>query len=207
MSIINQMSDQALLALVVGTNVAENLLEESRSLSNLLCASSYSDDCHLLSEPSLASGWSDARLKLNAARELVKRGLEEGMQGRDCFATPDAVRDYLRTAIAPLPHEVFYVLYLDAQHRLIASREEFRGTLTQTPVYPREIVKRALAYNTCSSVILAHNHPSGVSEPSQADRHLTQQLKSSLALVDIRVLDHFIVAGPRVSSMAELGLI
>lgn len=208
MPTVTQMSDQALLALVVGSpNVAENLLEENRSLTNLLCASSYSDECYRVAEPAIPSGWSDAHLKLNAARELVRRGLEEGLQARDCFSSPGAVRDYLRTAIAPLQHEVFYVLYLDTQHRLIAAREEFRGTLTQTPVYPREIVKRALSYNTCSCVVLAHNHPSCVGEPSHADKVLTQQLKSALALVDIRVLDHFIVAGPRVTSMAELGLI
>lgn len=209
MPTVAQMSDQALLALVVGSpTIADNLLEENRSLYDLFCASSYLDDCrpNAVAEPSVPSGWSESRQKLNAARELVRRGLEEGLQGRDCFSSPNAVRDYLRTTLAPLPHEVFYVLYLDTQHGLIASREEFRGTLSQTPVYPREIVKRAIGYDA-AAVLLAHNHPSGAAEPSHADRGLTQQLKSALALVDIRVLDHFIVAGNRITSMAELGLI
>ena len=105
-----------------------------------------------------------------------------------------------------LPHEVFVAMFLDAQNRVIETEELFRGTLTQTSVYPREVVKRALHYNA-GAVILAHNHPSGVAEPSHADETLTQALKQALALVDIRVLDHFIVAGSSVLSFAERGLL
>ena len=121
-------------------------------------------------------------------------------------ASPDAVRDYLKLSLASLPYEVFMALFLDSQNRLLAACELFRGTLSQTSVYPREVVKSALAHNA-AGVILAHNHPSGVAEPSRADELLTSSLKQALALVDIRTLDHLIVAGPRVVSFAERGLI
>jgi DNA repair protein RadC len=126
-----------------------------------------------------------------AARELVRRALAETMRERDMLASPAAVRDYLRIMLAQRDHEVFMVLFLDAQNRVIAPEEMFRGTLTQTSVYPREVVKRALSLNA-AAVILAHNHPSGVAEPSRADEFLTQSLRSALALVDIRVLDHIV---------------
>jgi DNA repair protein RadC len=116
------------------------------------------------------------------------------------------VRDYLRIALGGREQEVFVVLLLDAQHRVIACEELFRGTLTQTSVYPREVVKCSLKHNA-AAVIFAHNHPSGVAEPSHADEILTRSLKSALALVDIQVLDHFIVAGPRTMSFAERGLL
>jgi DNA repair protein RadC len=122
------------------------------------------------------------------------------------MTSPQAVRDYLKLKIAELPHEVFVVLFLDSQHRLIACEELFRGTLAQTSVYPREVVKAALAHNA-AAVIFAHNHPSGVAEPSRADELLTQSLKQALALVDIRTLDHFVVAGTNVISFSERGLI
>ena len=109
------------------------------------------------------------------------------------LASPAAVRDYLRIMLAQRDHEVFMVLFLDAQNRVIAPEEMFRGTLTQTSVYPREVVKRALSLNA-AAVILAHNHLSGVAEPSRADEFLTQSLRSALALVDIRVLDHIVIA-------------
>jgi DNA repair protein RadC len=112
----------------------------------------------------------------------------------------------LRLSLAALPHETFVVLFLDSQHRLLAADELFRGTLAQTSVYPREIVKAALSHNA-AAVIFAHNHPSGVAEPSRADELLTQSLKQALALVDIRTLDHFVVAGSRVVSFAERGLL
>lgn len=124
----------------------------------------------------------------------------------DSFDSPQMVRDYLRLRFGALEYEAFTVLFLDAQHRLIAAEEMFRGTLTQTAVYPREIVKRALVHNA-GAVILAHNHPSGVAEPSQADRRLTDSLKGTLALIDVRVLDHFIVAGDSALSFAQRGLI
>jgi DNA repair protein RadC len=116
------------------------------------------------------------------------------------------VRDYLKLVLGRTDHEVFVALMLDAQHRVVATEELFRGTLTQTSVYPREVVKAALARNA-AAVIFAHNHPSGIAEPSHADELLTRSLKSALALVDIQVLDHFIVAGGRILSFAERGLL
>ena len=125
---------------------------------------------------------------------------------RDVFCSPDAVKDYLRLQARGLTHEVFSVMYLDAQNRLVNYEAMFRGTLTQTSVYPREVVKQALTENA-ASVILHHNHPSGTCEPSRSDEALTQTLKSALALVDIRVLDHVITSDGGALSMAERGLV
>jgi len=125
---------------------------------------------------------------------------------RASLNSPTLVRDYLQLTLADKEHEVFVCVFLDAQHRVIALEEMFRGTLTQTSVYPREVVKRALHHN-CASVIFAHNHPSGVAEPSRADEALTVALKQALALVDVKVLDHFIVAGNQTLSFAERGLL
>jgi len=138
--------------------------------------------------------------------EIVKRALHESVARGDALSSPEAVRDYLRLALATRPVEVFIGLFLDTQHRLIAADELFHGTLAQTSVFPREVVKAALGYNA-AAVIFAHNHPSGVAEPSRADELLTQSLKQALSLVDIRTLDHFVVAGPTVLSFAERGLI
>ena len=132
--------------------------------------------------------------------------LECEVREADALAKPDAVRDYLRLLLADRPHEVFAVMFLDAQHRVIETLEMFRGTLTQTSVCPREVVIEALARNA-AAVILTHNHPSGHAEPSRADEALTQTLKSVLALVDVRVLDHFIVTRSAVVSLAERGLL
>ncbi len=140
------------------------------------------------------------------ARELVKRWLVEEVKQRDTLNAPAAVRDYLRIHFAGREHESFVALFLDAQHRVIAIEELFRGTLTQTSVYPREVVKASLHHNA-AAVIFAHNHPSGMAEPSRSDELLTTALKQALALVDVRVLDHFIVAGMEVLSFAERGLI
>ena len=137
---------------------------------------------------------------------MARRALREKLTTGNALNSPSAVRDYLRLKMQSLPHEVFVAMFLDAQNRVIETEELFRGTLTQTSVYPREVVKRALHYNA-GAVILAHNHPSGVAEPSHADETLTQALKQALALVDIRVLDHFIVAGSSVLSFAERGLL
>lgn len=128
------------------------------------------------------------------------------LRGHDVMSSPNVVRDYLRMRIAALPHEVFVCLYLDSQNRLIACEELFRGTLSQTSVYPREVVKAALARNA-AAVIFAHNHPSGIAEPSRADELLTAHLKQALALIDIRVLDHMVVGGLTVTSFAERGMI
>ena len=123
----------------------------------------------------------------------------------DTMASPDAVKDYLRLKLSTRPHEVFAVLYLDCHHRVIEFVEMFRGTLTQTSVYPREVVKGALEHNA-AAVVLAHNHPSGTATPSKADEALTQTLKAALALVDVWVLDHMIVTTGEALSMAERGL-
>lgn len=144
--------------------------------------------------------------ELIAVLELARRALAEELKEKPLFATPQAVRDYLQLQLGSRPYEVFAVLFLDSQHRLIVLEEMFRGTLTQTSVYPREVVIRALALNA-ASVVLAHNHPSGTAKPSRADEALTQTLKSALALVDVRVLDHFVVTSTGAVSMAELGLI
>ena len=142
---------------------------------------------------------------LKAMVELTRRALLEEVTARAALTSPDAVRDFLRLSLSALQHEAFMALFLDSQHRLLAADELFRGTLAQTSVYPREVVKAALACNA-AAVIFAHNHPSGVAEPSRADELLTTALKQALALVDIRTLDHFIVAGSRVVSFAERGL-
>jgi DNA repair protein RadC len=144
-------------------------------------------------------------VQLRAIFEMSQRALREEMQQRDVLASPTAVRDYLRIKLGALKREVFMVLLLDAQNRVIATEELFAGTLTQTSVYPREVVKRALHHNA-AAVIFAHNHPSGVAEPSRADEMLTKVLKDALALVDVKVLDHFVVAGNGVLSFSERGL-
>jgi DNA repair protein RadC len=143
---------------------------------------------------------------LQAALEIARRTLREKLEAGAALSGPGAVRDYLRLVLHGRPHEVFVAVFLDAQHRVTASEELFRGTLTQTSVYPREVVKRALHHNA-AAVIFAHNHPSGVAEPSRADEALTQALKQALALVDIRVLDHFVVAGDGALSFVERGLL
>lgn len=145
------------------------------------------------------------RAELQAVLEIARRALVAELACQPVFDAPDAVRQYLRLQLAHLAHEVFAVLFLDHQHRLLAMEELFRGTLSQTSVYPREVVKRALALNA-GAVILAHNHPSGLAEPSRADEYLTQSLKSALALVDVRVLDHLVVGHHDVVSFAERGL-
>jgi DNA repair protein RadC len=141
-----------------------------------------------------------------AALELARRSMDERLKERAALTSPSAVRDYLRLVLASREHEVFVCIWVDAQHKVITVEEPFRGTLTQTSVYPREIVKAALAANA-AAVIFAHNHPSGAAQPSQADELLTRNLKEALALVDVKVLDHFIVAGRQALSFAERGLL
>jgi DNA repair protein RadC len=146
------------------------------------------------------------RAQFAAAIELARRSIKEELKAGTALTSPGAVRDYLRLAIGGRPHEVFICIWLDAQHRVIKFDEPFRGTLTQTSVYPREIVKMALQTNA-AAVIFAHNHPSGVAQPSQADELLTHNLRDALALVEVRVLDHFIIAGNQAISFAERGLL
>ncbi|HTG96921.1 MAG TPA: DNA repair protein RadC [Burkholderiales bacterium] len=146
------------------------------------------------------------RAQFAAAIELSRRALQEELKRSAALTSPGAVRDYLRLALSRREEEVFVCIWLDAQHKVIEIREAFTGTLTQTSVYPREIVKAALARNA-AAVIFAHNHPSGVAQPSQADELLTRNLREALALVDVKVLDHFIVAGNQAISFAERGLL
>ena len=141
-----------------------------------------------------------------AAFEILRRSLDEKLKERSALTSPGAVRDYLRLTLGRKDEEIFVCLWLDAQHKVISVEEAFRGTLTQTSVYPREIVKKAIRWNA-AAVIFAHNHPSGVAQPSQADELLTRNLKDALALVEVKVLDHFIVAGNQAISFAERGLL
>jgi DNA repair protein RadC len=145
------------------------------------------------------------RAELLAVMEMARRALGQELSDAPVFDGPARVKDYLALQLGGLAHEVFAVLFLDTRHRLLRSEELFRGTLAQTSVYPREVVKRALALNA-AAVVLAHNHPSGAAEPSRADELLTQSLKTALALVDVRVLDHVIVGQGQVVSLAERGL-
>lgn len=199
------LTDAELLAIFLRTGVtgksAVDLARELRarydSLSRLFAAE-LDDFCAV-------SGIGPAKYaQLQAVWELARRALAERMHEREVLASPQAVRDYLRMTLGALPYEVFTLVLLDAQNRLLGVEELFRGTLTQTSVYPREVVKLALRHNA-AGIILAHNHPSGVAEPSQADRMLTKQLQDALALVDVRVLDHFVVTAGRVCSFAESG--
>ena len=146
------------------------------------------------------------RAEIVAVLELARRAMAQRLQEREVFADPQAVKHYLQLHLAAKGHEVFAVLFLDSQNKLLAMEELFRGTLTQTSVYPREVVIRAL-HHGAAAVVLAHNHPSGSVQPSRADEALTQTLKAALALVDVRVLDHIIVGPGQALSMAETGLI
>jgi DNA repair protein RadC len=142
--------------------------------------------------------------QLQAVMELARRAIGEQLQAGATMSSPELVKRYLRIKLGGQRHESFVVLFVDVKNRLIVDKELFRGTLTHTSVYPREVVKAALACNA-AGVILAHNHPSGLPDPSAADVQLTRALSQALALVDIRVLDHFVVAGPLVHSFAEHG--
>ncbi len=144
--------------------------------------------------------------QLQAVLEMARRALREQVCRGNALNSPQAVRDYLRLRLQGLQHEVFLGVFLDAQNRVLAIEELNRGTLTQTSVYPREVVKRALAHNA-AAIIFAHNHPSGIAEPSRADEMLTAALKQTLALVDVKVLDHFVVGGDAAISFAARGLI
>ena len=201
------LSNAELLALLLRTGLpgknalqmGQELLEKFGGVGGLLHA--RADDLKSIKGLGPAK-----RAEIVAVLELARRALSEQLKEKPLFATPQAVRDYLQLQLGSRPHEVFAVLFMDSQHRLIALEELFRGTLSQTSVYPREVVVRALALNA-ASVVLAHNHPSGAAQPSRADEALTQTLKAALSLVDVRVLDHFVVTSTQAVSMAELGLI
>jgi DNA repair protein RadC len=203
----SRLSDAELVALFLRTGVAgKSAVELARELigrfggmSGLLAAG------HVALCESKGLGRAKAA-QLAAVLEIARRSLREELRSGAALTSPAAVRDYLRLALGAREHEVFVVLFLDAQHRVLATEELFRGTLTQTSVYPREVVKAALRRNA-AAVILAHNHPSGVAQPSQADELLTRSLADALALIEVKVLDHFIVAGHQTLSFAERGLL
>ena len=193
---IEGMSDVEVLGLIVGSAVADwYFAEAGGSLATLL------DEA---SDAGATRQWVQCRVR--AAAEIMRRSLLQTLGTRDVLTDPNRVRDYLVLTFSGRDREVFVVIFMDAQNRVIASEELFQGTLTQTSVYPREVVRRVLARNA-AGVIFAHNHPSGVAEPSHADQALTKALKSALALVDVPVLDHFVVAGAGAVSFAERGLL
>lgn len=143
---------------------------------------------------------------LMAAKELYLRAMEETMRVKQCFSNAQMVKEFLVGQIGNLEHEVFAAIFLDVQHRMISFEILFTGTLAETAIFPRQVVKRALALNS-GAVIFSHNHPSGITTPSQADQRMTNTLKQALALVDVRVIDHVVVSGNSSTSMAEIGLI
>jgi DNA repair protein RadC len=196
---IRSLPNATLLGLLLGDATAASLA--GKSLADLF---------NLRSRPlTIRETGADDRAEriLDAAKELLARALSEEMQEGEVLSSPDKVRDFLRLRLAERPHEVFMVLLMDVQHRLLADVELFRGTLTQTSVYPREVVKLALSHNA-AAVIFAHNHPSGVPEPSQADIHLTHALRQALSLVDVRTIDHIVLGGTALPvSFAERGLL
>jgi DNA repair protein RadC len=202
------LADAELLALLLRTGVAgknvlqlaQQLLESFGGLSGLLHTGP--DDLKAIK----GMGGTAKRSELIAVLELARRAMGEKLKERTVFDSPEAVKQYLQLHIGSRPHEVFVVVFLDVQHRLIMLEEMFRGTLTQTSVYPREVVTRAI-HHQAAAVVLAHNHPSGSIEPSRADESLTQTLRAALALVDVRVLDHVIVSPGQSFSMAEKGLL
>ena len=201
------LTDAELLAIFLRTGVAgksavdlaRQLLGEFGSLRALLEADLAAFSAHLGLGPAKYS-------QLQAVLEMGRRHLAEGLKRDSALESPQQVRDYLKARLRHEPHEVFGCLFLDTRHRVLAFEALFHGTIDGASVYPRQVVKRALAHNA-AAVILTHNHPSGIAEPSQADRLLTTRLKDALALVDVRVLDHFIVGDGEPLSMAEYGWI
>jgi DNA repair protein RadC len=202
------LSDAELLALLLRTGMAgkgvlqmaQELLDRFNGIAGLLHTSA--DDLKQIK----GLGGSAKRAQLVAVLELARRALAEQLSEREVFGSPGAVKHYLQLHLGRRAHEVFAVMFLDSQNRLLALEELFRGTLTQTSVYPREVVLHALKHQA-AAVVLAHNHPSGTVQPSKADEALTQTLKAALALIDVRVLDHVIVGPGQALSMAEQGLL
>jgi len=201
------LSDAELLAIFLRTGIkgktavdlARDLLARFGSLRSLLEADFES----FSSSPGLGSA---KYAQLQAVLEMARRHLRESLERDGALTSPDLTRQYLSSQMRGYPHEVFACLFLDNQHRVIGFEELFRGTIDGASVYPREVVKKALSFNA-AAVIFAHNHPSGVAEPSEADRHITVRLKQALSLIEIRVLDHFIVGDGEPYSFAEHGLI
>ena len=201
------LADAELLALLLRTGyqgrgvvaLADDVLKHTRGFAGLLAA--VPEDLEGLKGLGPAK-----RAELLAVMEIARRALAQQLQDAPVFDHPARVKDYLALHLGGRSQEVFAVLFLDTQHRLLALKEMFYGTHNQTSVYPREVVKQALALNA-AAVVLAHNHPSGVAEPSRADEFLTQTLQAALKLVDVRVLDHLVVGQGQVVSMAERGLV
>jgi DNA repair protein RadC len=201
------LSDAELVAICLRTgvkgrsalDVARELLARFGSLTALCSA----DTAALCAVTGLGTAKS---AQFAAVMEIARRALRENISRGSALSSPQAVRDYLRLKLQDRPHEVFLCVFLDAQNRVLAVEEMFRGTLTQTSVYPREVVKRALAHNA-AALIFAHNHPSGIAEPSRSDEALTNALKQALALVDVKVLDHFVIGAGAAMSFAERGLL
>lgn len=202
------LADAELLALLLRTGtagqgvlaMAQALLQRFGGLAGLLQASV----ADLKTVKGL--GGDAKRAELAAVIEIARRSMAQRLAERPVFESPAALKDYVRLQLGGLPHEVFALMFLDTRRHLLAMEEMFRGSLNQATVYPREVVKRALAINA-AAVVLVHNHPSGVAEPSRADELMTQGLRSALALVDVQVLDHLVVARDQVVSFAERGLL
>jgi DNA repair protein RadC len=201
------LSDAELLAIFLRTGVAgktavdlaRDLLQEYGDLRHLLAAD--------LQRFSRSKGLGAAKYaQLQAVLEMGHRYLREDLQRHDVIDSPETSRDYLQAKLRHYPYEVFACLFLDNRHRVIEFEELFRGTIDGASVHPRGVVRRALQHNA-AALILAHNHPSGVAEPSTADRRITERLRDALALVDVRLLDHFIVGEGTPVSMAERGLL
>jgi DNA repair protein RadC len=200
------LADAELLALLLRTGnrehsvlaMAQNMLDQFSGLAGLMQASA--GDLRRI------KGLGPAKVsELCAVIEIARRAMLQGLSQEPIFESPSRVKEYLQLRMSSLEHEVFAVLFLDSQHRLLCMEEMFRGTLTQASVYPREVVKRALALNA-GAVVLTHNHPSGVAEPSRADERITATLRDALQLVDVRVLDHIIVGRGQTVSLSERGL-
>lgn len=201
------LSDAELLAVFLRTGVTgksavdlgREMIQHFGSLAALFSAT--------VQEFSTIHGLGSAKYaQLQAVLELAKRAIHEELQQNSSLSSPQAVKNYLQLLIGNKEYESFAILFLDTKNRLIASEELFRGTLNHASVYPREVIKQSLLHNA-ASIIIAHNHPSGTCDPSDADINLTNTLKQALTLVDIRLLDHFIIASPKVFSFAEHGLI
>jgi DNA repair protein RadC len=201
------LSDAELLAIFLRTGVtgrtavdlARDLLEEYGGLRSLLGA----DEKRFCSSRGMGSA---KYAQLQAAIEMSRRYLDEALRRDGALTSPAMTREYLHNRLTGYPYEVFACLFLDNRHRVIEYEELFRGTIDGASVHPREVVRRALAHNA-AALILAHNHPSGVAEPSQADRHITQRLRAALELVDVRLLDHLVIGAGETCSLAERGLI
>jgi DNA repair protein RadC len=201
------LSDAELLAIFLRTgmngktavDLARELLSEFGGMRLLL----ETDHAALTRTPGLGSA---KYVQIQAALELGRRYLEAGMKRDNPLTSPDSTRNYLKARLRAYRHEVFACIFLDNRHRVIDYEELFNGTIDGASIHPREVVKRALHHNA-AAVIFAHNHPSGVAEPSQSDLAITRRLNDALALVDIRVLDHFIVGDQEVLSFAERGIL